>query len=92
MEMNLLLLLILPLLTAIALLLTKQSSQVKWIALTGSALQLILAFVLLFAYNQERADGETSQMIFQQQYNWFPAWKISFHIGVDGISVAMAFL
>ena len=90
--MNLLLLLLLPLLTAIAALLARQTAQVKWIALTGSALQLILAIVLLFAYNQERASGDTAQMIFQQQYNWFPAWKISFHIGVDGISVAMVLL
>ena len=90
--MNLLLLLLLPLLTAIALLLSRRTAQVKWIALTGSALQLILAIILLFAYNHERESGDTAQMIFQQQYNWFPAWKISFHIGVDGISVAMVLL
>ena len=90
--MNLLLLLLLPLLTAVALLLSRRTAQVKWIALTGSALQLILAIILLFAYNHERESGDTAQMIFQQQYNWFPAWKISFHIGVDGISVAMVLL
>ncbi len=34
----------------------------------------------------------TAQMLFEQQYNWFPAWNISFHLGVDGISVAMILL
>jgi NADH-quinone oxidoreductase subunit M len=31
-------------------------------------------------------------MLFELQYNWFPAWHISFHLGVDGISVAMIML
>ena len=34
----------------------------------------------------------TAQMLFELQYNWFPAWHISFHLGVDGISVAMILL
>ena len=90
--MNLLLLLLIPLLTAVALLLPGKTAQVKWIALAGSAIQLVLAFVLLFAFNQQRASGDAEPMIFQQFYNWFPAWRIGFHIGVDGISVAMVLL
>ena len=90
--MNLLLLLLLPLLTAVAILLAGKTAQVKWIALAGSAVQLVLAFVLLFVYNQQRAGGDTEPMLFQQFYNWFPAWRIGFHIGVDGISVAMLLL
>ena len=31
-------------------------------------------------------------MLFETQYNWFPSWNISFHLGVDGISVAMILL
>ena len=92
MEMNLLLLLLIPLLTAVVLLMPGKTAQVKWIALVGSSLQLILAFILLFAYNQQRAGGDTAQMLFQQDYKWFPAWRIGFHIGVDGISVAMVLL
>lgn len=90
--MNLLLLLLIPLLTAVALLLPGKKAQVKWIALAGSAVQLVLAFVVLFAFNQHRASGDAQPMIFQQFYNWFPSWGISFHIGVDGISVAMILL
>jgi len=31
-------------------------------------------------------------MLFELQYTWFPAWNINFHLGVDGISVAMVLL
>ncbi|MEO7394085.1 MAG: NADH-quinone oxidoreductase subunit M [Chitinophagaceae bacterium] len=90
--MNLLLLILIPLLTSAALLLPGKTASVKWIALTGSAVQLILAIVLLFFFNHQRSAGDTEQMLFQQNYKWFPAWGISFHIGVDGISVAMILL
>lgn len=90
--MNLSLLLLLPLLTAIIILLMRNAARVKWVALAGSAAQLVLSFVLLFQYNQQRAAGAASQMLFESQYNWFPSWNISFHLGVDGISVAMILL
>ena len=90
--MNLSLLILLPLLTAIAVLLMRNAKYVKGVALTGAALQFVLAFALLFSYYKERAEGNTAQMLFEQQYNWFPSWHISFHLGVDGISVAMILL
>lgn len=90
--MNLTLLLLVPLITAIALLLMRNQQQVKWIALTGATVQLVLAFVLLFTYRNEVASGNTDQFLFQQQYDWFPSWHISFHLGVDGISIAMVLL
>lgn len=90
--MNLLVLILLPLLTAVIILLMKNASQVKWAALIGAAAQFVLAFVLLFAFNNERSEGNEAQMLFELQYNWFPAWHITFHLGVDGISVAMVLL
>lgn len=90
--MNLLLFILIPLLTAVALLLPRTTSAVKWIALAGSVIQLVFAIILLVVFNQQRAAGETGQMLFQQYYKWFPAWGISFHIGTDGISVAMILL
>jgi NADH-quinone oxidoreductase subunit M len=90
--MNLSLLILLPLLTAIVLLLTRNATQVKWVALAGATLQFVLAFVLLFTFYKERQEGNTAQMLFELQYNWFPSWNISFHLGVDGISVAMILL
>lgn len=90
--MNLSLLILLPLLTASVILLARNAAQVKWAALVGSAVQLVAAFVLLFQFNQQRKAGDTTQMLFETQYNWFPSWNISFHLGVDGISVAMILL
>jgi NADH-quinone oxidoreductase subunit M len=90
--MNLLVLLLLPLLTAVVVLLMRNATQVKWVALAGAAAQFILAFLLFFAFRSERAAGNDAQMLFELQYNWFPAWHISFHLGVDGISVAMILL
>lgn len=90
--MNLSLLILLPLVTAIIILLVKNTSHIKKIALSGATLQFILAVALLFIFNNERAAGNTAQMLFELQYNWFPAWHISFHLGVDGISVAMILL
>jgi len=90
--MNLVSLILLPLITAVVILLTRNAQQVKVVALTGAVLQLILSFVLLYLFNAEKAAGNTAQMIFEMQYNWFPAWNISFHLGVDGISVAMILL
>lgn len=90
--MNLLVLILLPLLTSVAVLFMRNAKQVKAVALAGSAAQLVLSFVLLFSYHKERTEGDTAQMLFEQQYNWFPSWNISFHFGVDGIAVAMILL
>jgi len=70
----------------------RNAAQVKWVALAGAALQFVLAFVLLFTFREQRANGNTAQMLFETTYNWFPSWGISFHLGVDGISVAMILL
>jgi NADH-quinone oxidoreductase subunit M len=90
--MNLTLLILVPLITAVLVLLMRNKQQVKWLALVGAAVQLVLAFVLLFAYRNEVASGNTDQFLFQQQYKWFPSLHISFHLGVDGISIAMILL
>ena len=90
--MNLILLILLPLITSVAILLVRNTNLVKWVALAGATLQFVLAIVLLFVFNNKRATGNTAQMLFELQYNWFPSWNISFHLGVDGISVAMILL
>jgi NADH-quinone oxidoreductase subunit M len=90
--MNLTVILLVPLLTALAILLSRNAQYVKWIAFVGSAVQLVLGILLLFAFCKERAAGNTEQMLFVQQYHWLPAWNIDYYLGVDGISVAMILL
>jgi NADH-quinone oxidoreductase subunit M len=90
--MNLLLLLAVPLLTALVVLLLSNKQQIRWTAFIGAGIQLALSFGLLGAYHAAKLNGDNSPMIFQQQYNWFPSWNISLHFGVDGIAVAMILL
>jgi NADH-quinone oxidoreductase subunit M len=90
--MNLLLLLGVPLFTACAILLWRNQQQVKWVALAGSVVQMVLAIVLLFAFRGERAAQHTSQLLFEQSYPLIQSLNIHFHIGVDGISVSMILL
>ena len=90
--MNLLLLIGAPLLTAVAVLFSRNKQQVKWISLLGSIIQIILAFALLFAFRQERAENNSAQMLFEQNHKLFDSLNINFHFGVDGISVAMILL
>lgn len=90
--MNLLYLIILPFITALALLPLKGLKQVRTIAFTGAAAQLLLSIGLLVAYWKERAAGNSNIMLFESNYTWYKALKINFHLGVDGISVAMILL
>ncbi|HLG33339.1 MAG TPA: proton-conducting transporter membrane subunit, partial [Bacteroidia bacterium] len=90
--MNLSLLILLPLITSIVVLLSRNAQQVKIISLAGASIQLAMTFVLLFAFRNERAAGNMEQMLFQQRYTWFAPLNIEYFIGVDGISIAMILL
>lgn len=86
--MNLSLLILIPLLTSIGILLVKGFKQVRVTALIGSLAQLLLVFVLLFDYLKERAHNN-APMLFEYNKVWFDALNVHYHVGVDGISVAM---
>jgi NADH-quinone oxidoreductase subunit M len=90
--MNLSLLIIAPLITAIAVMFCKSQRQVCWVSLAGASAQLLLSVVLLILYWKERATGNAAPMLFEYRHAWFAAWTINYHIGVDGISVAMILL
>ncbi|HEV2482390.1 MAG TPA: NADH-quinone oxidoreductase subunit M, partial [Puia sp.] len=90
--MNLSLLVLAPLITAVAVLFCRGRSSIRWVSLAGVTVQLGLALALLVPYWQERAAGNDSAMLFETRHAWFPAWNIEYHLGVDGISVAMILL
>jgi len=90
--MNLLLLLVIPSITALAVLLLRSRQQIRWVAFTGAAVQLGASLLLYTTYRTARLHGEKANFVFEQQYNWFPDWSISLHFGVDGIAVAMILL
>ncbi len=90
--MNLSLLLILPLISAIAVLLCKGLKQVRNVSLVFTAAQFLLSLGLFFAYWKQRAQGNRSPFLFEFNYSWFAPLNIHYHVGVDGISVAMILL
>ncbi len=90
--MNLSILIILPLFTALIILFCNGLKQVRSVALLGSVAQLLLSGFLLYLYLQERNTGNAAPMLFENNYVWFAASNIHFHIGVDGISIAMILL
>jgi len=89
--MNLSLLLLAPLLTSILILFVKIDS-VKRIALAGAVAQLVLSLGLLLSYWRESSLATAGKFLFEYKAAWFPAFQINYHVGVDGISVAMILL
>jgi NADH-quinone oxidoreductase subunit M len=90
--MNLSLLVIVPFITTVLLLFARGQSGVRRIALAGVTIQLALAFALLALYWQERGAGNAAAFLFEYRHAWFSALHIDYHVGVDGISVAMILL
>ena len=85
-------LIILPLVTAIGVLFCKGMKRVRNVSLAGAAAQMILAFIFLVQYWKERAAGNLSQMLFEEDHTWFAPLNIQYHIGIDGISILMILL
>lgn len=85
-------LIIVPFITALAVLLCKGLKQVRAVAFAGSAVQLLLAIALFVLYRQERSGGNNAQWLWEWSYTWFEPLHINFHVGVDGISIAMILL
>jgi NADH-quinone oxidoreductase subunit M len=86
------LLLIIPILTAVGILLTRKDTAIKGIALAGSILQFVVAIAITLSYVSMRHAGNTEAMLFQTSYEWFAPLHIFFRIGVDGISLTMIML
>ncbi len=89
---NLTLLILIPLISAIAVLFCNGGKQIKWTAFIGSIIQLIIASNILVAYLSERASGNTNQLLFQTRHIWYKVFNIEYFVGVDGISIAMIML
>ncbi len=89
---NLTLLIVIPLLTALAVLFCSDAKQIRWTAFLGSIIQLVYSSAILYSYTMERIAGNTSQMLFESRHTWYRALNIEYYVGVDGISIAMILL
>jgi NADH-quinone oxidoreductase subunit M len=90
--MNLNWLIILPLITALAILPFKDLRQIRMIALSGSLAQLLLSFVLLNLFLKEPEAKLAGAMMFESSYTWYAPLHINLHTGIDGISLSMILL
>ncbi len=63
------------------------AKNARFIALYTSMACLFLGMFMLFNFN-----GSTADFQFVEKAAWFPSLKISYHMGVDGISVFFVFL
>ena len=90
--MNLSLLILLPVITALGVAFSSGLKQVRMVSFIGAAAQFLLSFFLLIVYWKERAAGNSAAMLFQTDITWLASFNIHYHIGVDGIAVAMILL
>lgn len=91
--MNILtLLIIIPVITVIAIMFSKDLKQARVVSAIGMGIQLGVAIFLMFSYLAARKAGDTTEMLFFQDVMWFKSLNIHYTIGVDGIAVAMILL
>lgn len=79
-------LIFLPLVAGVFLLVlpANRRNLIRGTALGTSIVTLLLSLVLYFAYDKSAGGYQ-----FVEQMNWLPALGISYHLGVDGLAVAM---
>ncbi len=72
---------------AATLLLANRPETARWFALGVSLAVFLLALPLYTAFNLG-----TAEMQFVQNVEWIPAYRINYHLGVDGISMPLVLL
>ncbi|MDD3579964.1 MAG: NADH-quinone oxidoreductase subunit M [Desulfobacca sp.] len=60
---------------------------IKWTTLVVAVLEFIFSLPIWFRFN-----SDTAAMQFVERLNWFPSYGISYHIGIDGISLLLVLL
>jgi len=60
----------------------RNPAPARWVALVGSVLGLIVTIPLITGF-----DSSTAALQFVEQANWIERFNITYHLGVDGISM-----
>ena len=68
--------------------LSKSLNQVRGVMVTGASCLLALSIWLTIYFIQERAAGNTADMLLTYSTPWFKPLNIAYSVGVDGISSA----
>jgi NADH-quinone oxidoreductase subunit M len=88
----LLLLLIIPIITMVVIVFTKDLKQVRVVAAIGMSAQLTFSLILLYLYYMLRRQGYSEPMLFVSSTMWYESFNIQFKLGIDGISLSMIIL
>ena len=80
-------LIFLPLIGALFILMQSEERAIWNSAFVFSLLPLALSFYVLYEFNPQMADYQ-----FVEQYDWIPSFGITYHIGIDGISLFLVLL
>ena len=88
----LLILIIIPILTMVSIVMTKDVKYVRIVSAIGMSAQLLFSFILLYWFYHQRSAGNTDPMLFVTTNMWYESFNIQLKFGVDGISVSMILL
>ena len=83
---------VIPVLMLLGLWVARNLNQVRGVMVAGSSCLLALSIWLTMEFIDQRAAGNTAEMLFQYSVPWFKPLNIAYAIGVDGISVVMLLL
>ena len=84
------LMLIVPFIGALATFMLGSPKAAKYVALVFSGITLVLSLLLLMNFSLDAPLNQDFQ--FEENYVWIEQLGISYHLGVDGISIPMVFL
>ena len=65
----------------------RNPQRARWLALVGATVGLLLTFPLIAHF-----DNHAGQIQFVEQLAWLPALDISYHLGIDGVSLWLTVL
>jgi NADH-quinone oxidoreductase subunit M len=83
--------------TAITLVLPRNSTKAKWICLIAALVNLLISFILVFAFVWEVPfvlveDPVTGSFKAYENFDWVPTLGMSYTLGVDGLSIPLILL
>lgn len=83
---------VIPAVMLLGLWIARNLNQVRGVMVAGSTCLLALSAWLTVYFIQERAAGNTAEMLLTYSTPWFAPLNIAYSVGVDGISVVMLLL
>ncbi len=83
---------VIPVVMLLGLWIARNLNQVRGVMVAGSTCLLALSAWLTVYFIQERAAGNTAEMLLTYSTPWFAPLNIAYSVGVDGISVVMLLL